>query len=56
VAVQQATDLARTARAGEVLVSEECVALLASSYRLERGARDDAMLLTGVAEPSGVPT
>lgn len=56
VTVQRATDLARTARAGQVLVSDECVALLASTYRLEPGGRDDVMLLTGVAEPSGTPT
>ncbi len=54
--VQRATDLARTARSGQVLVSDECVALLASTYRFEPGDRDDVMLLTSVAEPSGTAT
>jgi class 3 adenylate cyclase len=53
VTVQRATDLARTARAGQVLVSGECAALLASTHRFESGDRDDVMLLTGVVEPSG---
>jgi class 3 adenylate cyclase len=56
VTVQRATDLARRARAGQVLVSDECAALLASTYRLESRDRDDVMLLTGVAEPSGTAT
>jgi class 3 adenylate cyclase len=56
VTVQRATDLARTARAGQVLVSDECVASLASTYRFESGDRDDVMLLSGVAEPSGTAT
>lgn len=55
VTVQRATDLARTARAGEVLVADECAALLASSYRFESSDRDDVMLLAGAAEPTGTP-
>lgn len=51
--IQRATDLARTARAGQILVSDECVAMLASAYRFESGDRDDVMLLSGVVEPSG---
>lgn len=56
VTVQRATDLARTARSGQVLVADECAALLASTYRLESGDRDDAMLLTGVVQSSGSTT
>lgn len=56
VTVQRATDLARTARAGQVLVSDECVSPLASRYRFEPGDRDGVMLMTGVAEPSGAST
>ena len=56
VTVQRAADLARTAHAGQVLVSDECVAVLASTYRFESGDRDDVMLLSGVAEPSGTAT
>jgi class 3 adenylate cyclase len=56
VTVQRATDLARMARAGEVLVSDECAALLASTYRFESGDRSGATLLVGVAETSGTGT
>jgi len=57
VTVQRATDLARGARPGQVLVSDECVALLPSSeYRFGPTDRDDAMVLSDVAEPSGAST
>jgi class 3 adenylate cyclase len=56
VTVQRATDLARTAHAGQVLVADECVTLLASTYRFESSDRGDVMSLTGAAEPSGAPT
>ena len=56
VTVQRAAVVAGTAQAGQAHVSDECVALLASSYGFESGVRDDVMLLSGVAEPSGTAT
>ncbi len=56
VTIQRATDLARNARSGQVLVSAECVAMLPSSYRFEATGRDDVSVLSDMAESSEVPT
>jgi class 3 adenylate cyclase len=56
VTIQRATDLARNARAGQVLVSDECVSVLPSTYRFESIGQNDARALTGVAEPSEMAT
>ena len=52
VTIQRATDLARSARSGQVLVSVECVALLPSTYRFESTGQDDVRVLSGVSVSS----
>ncbi len=48
VTVQRATDLARSARPGQILVSSECGRLLPERYRLEPSHLDDAFELSTV--------
>lgn len=48
VTVQRATDLARSARPGQVLVSTECGRLLPERYRLESSYLDDVFVLKTV--------
>jgi class 3 adenylate cyclase len=54
--VQRATDLARSARPGEVLVSPEFASLLPSTYRLEPTNRDDESSLLDLDAASEVTT
>ncbi len=54
--VQGATDLARSARRNQVLVSDACQALLPESYRLEAADHDHARALTGLESESGAMT
>ncbi len=52
--VQGATDLARSARRGQVLVSAKCRELLPTSLRVEPTDRDDVSTLTGAVAESEV--
>ena len=54
--VQVAADLARSARRGQVLVSEACQAHLPPTYRFEPSDRDGASALSGVAVESETST
>jgi class 3 adenylate cyclase len=57
--IQRATDLARSARPGQVLVSDDVVSLLPSSYRFEPTGYDGVSALsalTAVAERNEVST
>ena len=56
VTIQRATDLARSARPGQVLVSDDCVAVLPSTYRFESIDQDGASVLSGVSMASEAPT
>ena len=50
--VQLATDLARSARPGEVLVSEACRARLPTNYRFEPTPRDGVSVMSSVVAES----
>ena len=52
--VQVATDLARSAGRGEVLVSEACRARLPTTYRFEPTPRDGVSVMSGVAAETEV--
>jgi len=52
--VQLATDLARSARRGEVLVSEACRARLPKTYQFEPTPRDGVSVMSGVVAESEV--
>ncbi len=52
--VQLATDLARSARPGEVLVSEACRARLPTNYRFEPTPRDGVSVMSSVVAESEV--
>jgi class 3 adenylate cyclase len=54
--VQGASDLARSASRNQVLVSDECRALLPASYRFELTPQHDASVLTGVTAESETAT
>jgi class 3 adenylate cyclase len=52
--VQGATDLARSALRGQILVSDACRSLLPTSHRFESAGRGDASVLVGVGLESEV--
>ena len=56
VTVQRATDLARSAGPGQVLVSSDCARLLPERYRLEPSNVADASVLSAVETPLDVTT
>jgi class 3 adenylate cyclase len=56
VTVQRATDLARNARSGQVLVSNDCGRLLPERYRLEPSAVAGASVLSTADTPQEATT
>ncbi len=54
--VQHATDLARSARPGQVLVSDRCRPLLSATYRLHEAEHGHAHVLVGIAQDSEAST
>ena len=54
--IQRATDLARSAQPGQVLVSDGAVSLLPSSYRVEPTRYDGVSAMTAMVERNGVST